>query len=79
MIRNLEGKIKKNREIMAGVSPMILALALANLSPTGLASEGDRPWIMAKTDSIRERQMARFWLVRSMEASRSLLSICLLG
>jgi len=40
VIRNLEGKIKKNREIMAGVSPMILALALANLSLTKLTSGG---------------------------------------
>ena len=43
MIINLEGKIKKKVEkIVADVSPMILASALANLSPTGLASGDDR-------------------------------------
>ena len=30
---------------MVDVSPMILASALANLSPTGLASRDDRPLI----------------------------------
>jgi len=41
MIINLEGKIKK--KIVIDVSRMILASALANISPTGLASGGDRP------------------------------------
>ena len=40
MIRNLEGKIKKNGEIMADISPMMLALALANLSLTRPTSGG---------------------------------------
>ena len=43
MIRNLEGKINKRQKIMVDVSPMILALALANLSPTELALGGDQP------------------------------------
>ena len=43
------------------------------------ASGDDRHRTMARADSARERQLARFWLARSMEASRSSLSTCLLG
>ena len=43
MIRNLEGKIKETKKIVVDVSPMILASALDNLSPTRLASGDDRP------------------------------------
>ena len=64
---------------MVDISPMILASALANLSPTRLTSGGDWPSIMAKADSARERQLARFWSVQSMEASRPSLLIYLLG
>jgi len=63
---------------MADISPMILASALANLSPTRPTLGGDQSSIMAKADSARERQLARCWLVRSVEASRSSLSIYLL-
>ena len=63
---------------MADISPMILASALANLSLTRPTSGGDRSSIMAKADSNRERQLARCWSVRSMEASRSSLLICCL-
>ena len=63
---------------MIDISPMIMALTLANLSSTKLASGGDRHQTMARADSARERQPARFWPCLSMEASRSSLSTRLL-
>ena len=56
---------------MVGISPMILASSLANLSSTGSASEGDRHRTMARADSAMERQSARFWPARSMDSSDS--------
>ena len=42
MIKILKTKTKKRQKIVVGISPMILASALANLSSTWLASEGDQ-------------------------------------
>jgi len=42
IIKILRTKTKKRQKIVVDISPMILALALANLSSTWSASEGDR-------------------------------------
>ena len=54
---------EKNREIMADISPMVLASALANLSLIRLILGGDQSSIMARADSARDRQLARCWSV----------------
>ena len=77
--QDLEDKIKKRHKVVVGISLVNLALALANLSSTGSASEGDQHRTKARADSTRDRQSVRFWPARSMEASRSSLSILLLG